>query len=350
MKKLLLIILLPFLLGCGNDKEKTITPEQSKQEGETFDTTAIETVPVTGIEDEEFIFNYKVNVNDKFRYRITQIAESTEKITADTTISQRTKQTAIYVITTTVNDVDPDNVMEISFSISSVKVDAEANGQKFSYQSGTTLDSLDKLRFSEYEAMINSPFSARIDSKGDILEIFRTDRIGNKIIDMRGWTDSLSAVEKNQLYREIAEGALRPLIVQIFRKLPSQNIKVNSKWDFPQPEAQMGSFMIKSTNHFNLTGIEKFSGERLAVIDAGLTTTARGQNKVTDRGILYEFKTPSISGDGKIYFNLDKGIIQKSMTKTIVKNYVTMESQPPQPKQRMTNDATILNTNIIELL
>jgi len=350
MKKLLLLLFIPLIIGCGNDKEPELTPEQLKKEAETFDTTALSAVPVSVVEDEEFSFRYNLKINDKYRYRVTQIAESQENITADTVISQRTKQTAIYLINTTVNDVDTENVMEISFTITSVKVDADANGQKFAYQSGTELDSINKLRFSEYEAMVNSPFSARIDYKGDILEIFRTDRIGNKLIEMRGWTDSLSAVEKNQLYREIAEGALRPILVQIFRKLPAQNVKLNGKWEFTQPEAQMGAFMIKSTNHFNLTGIEKLSGDRLAVIDAGLSTTAKGQNKFSDRGIQYDFRTPSITGDGKIYFNLDKGIIQKSMTKTTVKNYVTMELQPPQPKQRMTNDGTIINTNILELL
>src|SRR5690606_12071726 len=113
--------------------------------------------------------------------------------------------------------------------------------------------------------------------------------------------------------------------IQIFRQLPKKSVSVDSSWKFNQPKSKLMVFETDNTTTYKMKSLEKLNNERLAVIDAGLISKFSGNSKLTDRGISYNFEKPKTYADGKIYFNLDKNVIQRSKTLTNLKISYTME-------------------------
>lgn len=348
MKKLLVLalVLLPLFVGCKKN-------EEPKKEGKTFSTTFdssdIKTIPITDGSFSSVDLKYSLKKGSEYHYRLTSITNDDQSIVADTSVSQNIKQALTYLLKLAVKDVDKDGVMEIEFTFSSVKLDASGNGKTFSYQSGSKLTADEKLRYADYEAIINNPFTARVEPKGEILEFFRTDRIANKILELKGLKDSASLEEKKMLQQQISEGALRPLLTQVFRKLPDHQVKKDSSWTLTNPPAQLPFFEMTNTLKFKIIGFEKYNESNLAVIDAGLTS----KYKISDRAkqAKVTVKSPSYMGEGKIYFNLSKGLVERSKTNL----YLTIEMSMQAPSrtggmQKVTQKQLTKTTNILELL
>ncbi|HEY6907132.1 MAG TPA: hypothetical protein VI230_06655, partial [Ignavibacteriaceae bacterium] len=178
------------------------------------------------------------------------------------------------------------------------------------------------------------------------LDVFRTDKIVNKLLQIRGYSDSLKAEEKAQLKNDITEGVLKPMISQVFRKLPVGKMAKDSSWNVEQPPTQLMVFQAQNTSVFKITGMENLAGDLIADIGAGLKTKITGKNKVTDRGVNYEFQNPITSGGGKVYFNITKGLVQKTKLNTSVTLSFNLESQG----QKGSKKETISNINILEYI
>lgn len=348
MKKLLALtlLILSFFIGCG---KKDDPKKEEKTFSTAFDSSEIKAVPITDGSISSVDLKYGLTKGSEYHYRLTSITDDNQSIKADTSIAQNIKQALTYLLKLNVKDVDKDGVMEIEFTFTSVKLDATGNGKTFSYQSGNKLSGDDKKNYANYEAVINNPFTARVAPKGEILEFFRTDRIANKIIELGGLKDSVSLEEKKMLQQQITEGALRPLLMQVFRKLPAQQVKKDSMWTLANPPAQMPFFEMTNTLNFKITGFEKYKESNLAVIDAGLSS----QYKISERAkqAKVTVNSPSYKGEGKIYFNLTKGLVEKSKTN----NYLTIEMSMMAPArtgglQKVTQRQYTKTTNILELL
>lgn len=349
MKYIFGIVLIIFvLLGCSNEK-KEVKPLEAKNIFD-FDTSDIQTTPVEKV-NENYELSYKLAKNNSFKYRITSISEDIQNIkTPDTLLSNKIKQTMVYLVDLKINEIDNDGTIEAGCNISSLKLDINVNGNVTTYESGVTNDSIAKEKFAEYDALINNEFSIRTSKFGEISEIFRADKILNKYLEMKGLTDSVNIQDKENLKNNIADGVLMPLAVQIFRQLPKKPISIDSSWKFDQPKTKMMVFDVQNTTTYKMKSLEKLNGEKLAVVDAGLISKFSGKSKVSDRGVSYDFKKPETYGEGKIYFNLDKNVIQRSKTSTKLKISFAMEMQTPQGKQKGTKGEEITNTNILELL
>jgi hypothetical protein len=346
MKNLLIIVLAALLLiGCSR-KDKPV----EKKIQETPDTSGVLKTSKDNTPPSQVSISYALKKNNAYTYRLTSISNSIQQIISDSTRTQNLKQTITYLFEFSISDVEQDGVMDIKVDLKSVKLDANANGQKISYQSGGNLKPSDKQQFIEYEAVVNNPFAVRIDSKGEILEIYKVDKIASKFLELQGLKDSVNAEQKKQFQANIAETALRPLLQQIFRYLPTKNVGKNDVWTNDYA-SKLAVFDIKNVAKYKLLDFEKLNDDRLAVIDAGLEITSVGKEKVTERGVNYEFKKPEASGSGKIYFNLDKGCIEKSKTKTTLNMTVKMDMpKSPRGPMKATRDDYIENTNILELL
>ncbi|PIP78178.1 MAG: hypothetical protein COW85_05200 [Ignavibacteria bacterium CG22_combo_CG10-13_8_21_14_all_37_15] len=348
MKKLLVLTLLflPFFIGCNkNEAPKKV----EKTFSTTFDSSDIKTVPLSDATFSSVDLSYGLKKGSVYDYRLTSITNDDQSIVADTSVSQKIKQALTYLLKLSVKDVDKDGVMEIEFIFSSVKLDASGNGQSFSYQSGRKLSNDEKSRYADYEAIINNPFTARVAPKGEILEFFRTDRIANKLLELKGLKDSVSMEEKKMLQQQISEGALRPLLTQVFRKLPDQQVKKDSSWTLTNPPVQLPFFEMTNTLQFRITGFEKYHDDNLAVLDAGLTSKYKISERAKQAKVTV--KSPSYSGEGKIYFNLSKGLVERSKTNL----YLTIEMSMNTPSrtggmQKVTQKQITKTTNILELL
>ena len=106
---------------------------------------------------------------------------------------------------------------------------------------------------------------------------------------------------------------------------------------------------MTNTLNFKITGFEKYKESNLAVIDAGLSS----QYKISERAkqAKVTVNSPSYKGEGKIYFNLTKGLVEKSKTN----NYLTIEMSTMAPSragglQKVTQRQYTKTTNILELL
>lgn len=346
MKKLSLVILaLIIFFGCGEKKEET---PQLKNEVLTYDSSDIQAPSLDPNSIGNVNLEYKLEKGKSYNFRLTSIAKEMQTIEADTIMANNVEQTIIYKLILDVKDIDPEKIMEIEFNFNSIRLDAIANGKKFTYQSGTKLDSIDRERYLDYESLINNPFTARISKTGDIVEVFKADRIVNKILELRNLKDSVSIEEKKSFQQEIIESALKPLITQIFRKLPDKSLAKDSSWSFQPPALNLQIVEFDNSQNFKLIDFQKFNENKLAVIDATVKSKARISPQAKQNNIAV--KNPDYYANGTIYFNLDKGLIQKSKTKTTLNLEMSMNMPTQKGMQKVTRKQSTINTNILEFL
>ena len=347
MKHLLILLSFPLILvSCKKEDDK---PVDIKDKYAT-DTTEIKTVQLEN-QNEQFYIKYAFDKGNEYEYRLTNIAENTQTVDAnDTLLSQKVKQTLTYLIKLKVLDIDIDSIYEIGFNIASVKLDANANGEKFHFESSKSKDSMDRVRYSEYVAVLNNQFNVRVSKTGEVVEIYKADRIINEFLKLKGAIDSVTASEKDYLKKDMIERALKPIVVQVFRQLPDEIMAKDSLWSNPQEPTKLMVFQVQNTSTYKVKSLELFNNDKIAVIDAGLKTDISGDNKVTDRGATYVFKKPVTFAEGKIYFNLTKGCVQKSKTNSKIQISYSMEVPTPKGLEKGVKTETVDNTNILELL
>lgn len=348
--KLLLsfFLLILFISGCSEKKEE----KNNELMGEniyTVDTTDIKTIPA---EDpgKNFLMRYKFKLNEEYKYRILIKTDTKQTIKADTTITQDLNQETIYLVNFKAKEFDQDSIYDITCTFSSIKLDANADGELHSYQSGLTKDSTELLKFANFEALVNNPFNIRIDNSGNILEIYKTDKIISRFLDLQNLKDSVSTEDKNYLKEQISQGAIKPIISQIFRKLPDKMVAKDSVWTISQPSTQYLVFQVSSNNIYKVNSLEEFNDDDIAVIDAKLDSKATGETKLTEQGVNYEFNKPVSEAEGKIYFNIEKGNVLKAKVKSRISVFYTMEGDTPMGKQKGSRSDIMEYTNIVELL
>lgn len=340
------ILLLFILIGCGEKKDEPIQLDESVFQIDSTD------LQLEKVEDEQgpISLEYKFKKGDKFRYRFSSISVNEQNIQSDTTINTNLKQTISYLIDMEISEVDEDGIANVAFNIRSIKLDADANGEKFNIVTDNNSDSTKMEQFAEHFSLTNSPFSVRVDRKGDLIEFSRIDRMVNKFLQIRGLTDSVTTEEKGMLRSNFTQSAVKPLVLQIFRVLPESQVAMDSSWSIKQQPISMTVYQVNYENVFRISAFEKLGNDKIAVLDATVKSSVVGEDKAAEGGVTYTFTKPKTSAEGKIYFNVDKGMIQRSKTTTNVQFSMTMEAMSPQGLQKGTRTDKNINTNILELL
>ncbi|MEI7812131.1 MAG: DUF6263 family protein [Ignavibacteria bacterium] len=347
MKNVFMVVLVFILLtGCG---KKQNSAEKLSGTAKMDSTGALQTVK-DNAPPKDVLLAYCLKKDQHLTYKVTSLSAQNQSLTTDTIVKQFVKQNVSYVVDLDVKEVDNDKVMDIKVTVKSIILHAEANGQKVNYESGKITDPKEKLKYVEYESLLNKPFFVRVNPKGEILEVYRVDKIVDKFLEMRGVKDSVTSEQKKQFQNNMSEGALKPLIQQIFRILPDKSIAVDSAWNYSYG-SKLTVFEVKNTNKYKVLGFEKLNDDRLALISASLELSAKGKNKFSEKGVDYDFKTPEAEGSGKIYFNFTKGYVQSSKTSSRIRlsTSMTMAKSPKGPMKAVRSDV-VENTNIIELL
>jgi len=110
-------------------------------------------------------------------------------------------------------------------------------------------------------------------------------------------------------------------------------------------------YQVQYTNSYQVEKVESLDNDKIAVVTGTINSKVEGNNSYTDeRGIKYQFKKPVSSANGKVYFNVSKGLVQKSKTQTTMKSEYTMEMQTPMGLRKAKTQEIIINQNILELL
>ena len=339
------ILLLFIAIGCGEKKDEPAETTEVHQ----FDSTDLK---LEKIDDENGIYDleYKFEKGEKFKYRFSSITNNEQAISTDTTLVTKLQQTISYIIDMNVNEIDENGVADIVIKIKSIKIDADVNGQKYYVKTDVAPDSSQKLQYAEHYAITESPFIVRVDKKGNLIEFSRIDRIVNKFLDLRGITDSVTADEKGMLRNSFTQSAIKPLAQQVFRVLPTEPVAKDTSWSIPQQPITLMVYQVQYENIYKVSGFEKLGDDRIAVLNAGVKSKITGDDKATESGVTYTFTKPKTIADGKIYFNVDKGLIQKSKTTTNINFSFSMEAMSPQGLQKGLRQDKNVNTNILELL
>ena len=342
-----LTVILLLLIACGKNTE---SDEQNLEESELkdADTTKLNTTAAEN-PDELFLMRYKFEKGKSFRYKMTVTSGSQQSMIIDSSVSQYLSQTSTYLINFTTIEVDSEDVAELECTIKSVKLNIDANGEKLSYYSANA-DSSSRLKFAEYEAYINNPFHVRVTNYGSILEIFKADKISNTFLTIRGLTDSVTVDEKIQIRDDLVKNILKPLLAQIIREVPEHKVRKDSSWTYSRTTLPILIFQVQYQNLYKIENLEMFNDEKLAVIDGTILTTVEGNTKYSEQGVNYDFDKPKSTAGGKIYFNLSKGLVQKSETQTRLENSFRMEMPSPQGMRKGSRYEIVTNKSILELL
>ena len=350
MKYIIAFLFFITLVSCKeNNDNKTVNEQKDKL---TVKASEIKNTPLFE-PNKNYDLNYNLDKNKTYKYRISTTSSDHQKIiTSDTTFDQTINQSAEYLTGLNLTEIDKNGILEVNCNVSSIKINLlqQPSQNSISYESGVTPDSIVKQRFAEYDALVHNEFGIRISKYGEISDIYKVDNILNKYLNLKGTSDSVTATEKDQIRMEIIEGILKPLVIQIFRQLPKKSVGVDSSWSFSQPPAPLIVFKSENTTTYKLTGLEKSGDEKLAVIQAGLITKVTGDNTLTKNGVVYNFNKPKTEAGGQIYFNLSKGVIQKSKTSTKISLSFSMEMQTPKGKQKGNREEETTTTNTVELL
>ena len=170
MKKFLALFMLTILLwGCSKKAENKIEDLSSKLK---VDTSEIKTLPIDN-PNLNFYLHFNFQKGKTYQYRLASFTNDLKTLKIDSIITQTVKQSTVYLVDITLDDVDKDGVMEFSCNIASILNNAIANGQVFNYQSGKTKDSTLLQSNAQYESLIDNPFGLRVGKSGGIIEIFQ---------------------------------------------------------------------------------------------------------------------------------------------------------------------------------
>lgn len=349
-----LLKLVPFLLAvvlfisCG-EKEKSVTDKEAQNVVATFDTTDLQTKEVQN-PDESFHLVYGFKKGEKYNYRLTVLSESQQRIEADTFFSRTINQSITYLLELNALEVEKDSTAELQCTFKSFKLDADAEGQKFNYQSGSEPDSADRMKYAEYLSFLDNPFNLRVSKSGQILDITRAEKISNKFLELRGVADSVKAEQKVLIKDDLVKNIIKPLMAQIIREYPDKKMAKDSSWQNTPNPFRLMVFQVLQVYTYKISSLEELNGNRLAVIDGTIESKIEGDPVYKENGVNYNFEKPVSTASAKIYFNLNTGLVQKSKTKNTLHSAYTMEMQTPTGLRKGKTIENVTNRNILELL
>jgi hypothetical protein len=346
---LLTIILSLTIIQCSSETENK--KEKLDIAVKEFDSTDLPTTNIEVItENDNFSLVYNFNEGESFSYRLTTLSHAKKSMKTDTIMSNIFDQKIIRIIKFNTISVENDSIAEVKCIVTNIMVEVDINGEKITYQSGSGLDSAEVTRFIEHEGLVNNPFHFRITKYGELLDVFRVDNVTDRYLELSSIKDSVKIEEKAIFKNEIVNNLLKPLLSQIFRELPAQQLEVESTWDKVMDPAPVLVFQLQYTNHYKVSDLEMLNNDRIAIINGIATTAVDGESKHTNKGVNYVFQKPVSEASGKIFFNLDKGMVQKSKTKTFLEISYTMEMHSPQGVMSGVSSELMANDNILELL
>jgi hypothetical protein len=342
-------IALTAIAGCDEGGDDGDEIAAWKKAPFAYDTTTIATDTLPDAEKGARKLSYTFKKGENFTYRYTSSARETQTIKApDTTMTQTGAETRVYVIKTTIQEVESDGTFEAELEVLMAKVEAVLNDETVSYVS-TEVDSAEREEYWEYEALLNKPFNVRVRPDGDLVDFFRADRIVNDMIERSGLKDSLS-VEQLEMFRmDIMENVIRPMASQIFRGLPEEEVGVDSAWTIPQPPIDLQILRMKPTHTFALEDFVKKGDDVVARIEGSLENETTVSDMARQSGISVE--DPVVTGGGSLFFNVSKGRYEKSVTRTSIE----LEFSAPIPTRgggvaRMTRTQSSTTLSVLELL
>ncbi len=184
---------------------------------------------LTGLEKVDL--QYKFEKGNKFRYKLSTILTTEESVKADSSMQAKSVQNDTYVIDFEVVDVDADKIAELNVTVNSIDVNIDANGQKLSFNPGKSPNKEEQQKFWQYAIQYNTPFRARVNKYGEVIEVSRLEKMVDKMNSLQPQPQTLPAEQKAKFARELGDGIIRPFTQLIFRELPKKSVAKDSIWE-----------------------------------------------------------------------------------------------------------------------
>jgi hypothetical protein len=179
-----ILLSIVFIFAC-NDKKTEEEQKLTEEVTSTFDSTDLPTTIAAIDEDKPFLMQYRFEPGESFNYRMTVISENEQSMETDTIMTANLSQTLIYIINFKTLSLDKDSIAELQCTFTSVNVKADVNGEQITYQSGSEIDSTERLKFAEYESFVNNPFNLKVSRFGVVKEVFNTGNIVDRFLSIR---------------------------------------------------------------------------------------------------------------------------------------------------------------------
>lgn len=324
MKKLIVLISLIFLLAIGCEKKqlKVVPSKESKK----IDTINIKPI----INNENISLLYNLTHNTILKYKLNTYSKNTQILHLDSLISGYVTQNVTYFFDVKVKDKEKDGKLTLDIFCKEITASSESStGEKFQYDSkNPPTDSLGKIISKNFEILSGVNFSVRITPTGEILDIFRSDNILDKLL--MDAPRKPSNEERQQIKVDIEQGVLIPLVQQIFKILPDKSINVDSTWVQSYP-SQISVFELQNKAQYRVNRIFESNNKKLVEIFGTLNALPSGKTDYTEGNISYKFSKPKISGNSKIYYDLDKKCIRNAVSEVNLELAVNM-NQKGNPK------------------
>jgi hypothetical protein len=332
-----LFLILALLLGCTKKDSQT----------GSVATNNLQSIDMKG---EKIALKYQFEKGEKLHYKLTTINNSVQSVISDSTQKSDAAQTISYLIDLEVIDVDKNNVADLSVTFSAVNLNATIDGQKYLYDSKANNTKEDKQKFLKYEAEANFNFHAKVDTKGEVLEVSRIDKLVEKMIGLQGQKQPITPEQKQQAVEQLSQQEIRPITQLLFREFTPKALGKDSVWTKSIP-INLGPMQVESIENFKVDDFVKVGDYKGIKISANLSFKVSGDKKGTQNGTTFTFDDPKVSGGGLIIFNFEKGYIVRSETTSNLEVSVQMEGKNQSQKVvRAKRIETNMNKNIVELL
>lgn len=345
------LIIIIFIAGCGsNTKKENVKENKNNTVSQNDSSGIVSSTPYEVKENESFRLQYKFNTGKSFKYRLISTSSTSQNVVSDSTTDNHMDQKVTRILEFKTISVEHDTIAILECTVTDINVNRTIDGKTTAYKSGENLDSTKLNQFIEYVGTLNNSFNVKISTHGDIIDIFNVDEFVNKFMQLSKMNKSLTNDEKASFQNNLKESLLRPLLTQIFRDLPNTDIKISSSWNTIVPPAQVMAFKLSYNNTFSLENIEKSNDDRIAVINGKSDIKIEGETKQVNRGVEYDFEKPVASAGGKLYFDIDRGLLYKSNTGTSLE--IVFKSQMIGPKGliKASTKRKVINSGIAELL
>ena len=262
----------------------------------------------------EYTLQYGLTEGLTYVYKVFTSSENSQSNGIET---QSMTINVDYTLELSPVEVDSIGKMDLKVKFQNIKMNAEVGAQKLSYDSENPADSskADSPEIAEYAIFKDAGFSVRVDSKGEIIEVYRLDNLINKILgeNINTVGDDIKTQLKTRMEVQVSS-----MIQQLFQYLPSEPIKVESSWSKETTE-RLEDMVSKTIVTYKMLEVKDIDGKDLAVINANLKSDMEKRKSIDDKGTKYDFKKPQISGKGEIEFNLENGlVVSRSLETSIV--------------------------------
>ncbi len=318
MKKLFILTLLTviFVVGC---KKESKEPEQ-KITSNQIDTVNIQLIKI----NEDVSLLYDLPVNSTIRYKFTSYQKNTQSILLDSAITGFVEQKVDYIFKLTVKEKENNGNMDLNIQCEDIKaIISSSNGEKVTFDAANPpVDSLTKMQTKNFAILAGVNFSARVSPTGDVIDVYRSDEIINRIIS--GAPRKPSEEEKLALKKDVELGILKPIVEQILKNTTEKKVNLDSMWTKTY-STPVSVFDIQNTATYKVTKIFESNNNKLVEITGSLTTVSTGKTDYTENNIKYKFQKPRVSGSSKMYFDLNKKCIRSASSNVSIE--LTMDMQ-----------------------